>query len=85
MQKHGARSVKIFGSYVRGDAGQDSDLDVLVEFHTTKSLLELISIEQELEEILGLKVDLLTRESISPYLIGKIEEACEVLLDEKGR
>ena len=72
LKKHGIRTIKIFGSYARGDAKPGSDLDMIVEFSKRKSLLELVGIEQELEDALGIKVDLLTRESISPYLIEKI-------------
>ncbi len=80
LKKHGAKTVKIFGSYARGEEREDSDLDILVEFSERKSLLELVKIEQELEEKMKVKVDLLTRKSISPYLIEQIEnESVRVL------
>jgi len=79
LKKHGAKKIEVFGSYVRGEATSDSDLDVIVEFKSRKSLLELVGIEQELEDELGIKVDLLTKASISPYLIEKIEEECKVI------
>lgn len=72
LKKYGVKKIEIFGSYARGDAKPESDLDVIVEFEDRKSLLELVGIEQELEDTLGIKVDLLTRASISPYLIEKI-------------
>jgi len=79
LKNHGATIIKIFGSYVREDSRKGSDLDILVEFSERKSLLDLVGIEQELEEALGIKVDLLTRKSISPYLIDDIEkEAVQV-------
>jgi len=80
LKKHGVKSVKIFGSYVRGEAKPDSDLDVIVEFSERKSLLEIVGIEQELEDILGIKVDLLTEAAISPYLREKIEKESKVVL-----
>lgn len=61
LKKHEASSIGIFGSRARGEAHSDSDLDVLVDFHKAKSLLNLVSIEPELSEALGIKVDLLTK------------------------
>ena len=80
LKKHGVKNIKIFGSYARGEAKPESDLDVLVEFYERKSLLEIVGIEQELEDKLGMKVDLLTRESISPYLRKRIEKECKEVL-----
>jgi len=80
LKKHGAKKIEIFGSYARGEQKEVSDLDVIVEFEKRKSLLELVGIEQELEDALGIKVDLLTRAYISPYLIERIEKESKVLL-----
>jgi predicted nucleotidyltransferase len=80
LSKHGAKRIEIFGSYARGEAREGSDLDVIVDFEERKSLLDLVGIEQELEDALGMKVDLLTRKSISPYLIERIEKEAEVVL-----
>ena len=55
-------------AYVWGEQKETSDLDVIVEFKKRKSLLELVGIEQELEDNLGIKIDLLTEASICPYL-----------------
>lgn len=74
LKKHGIKKIGIFGSYARGEAKQGSDLDLIVEFKKRKSLLELVGIEQELEDRLGIKIDLLTEASISPYLIEKIKK-----------
>ena len=51
----------------------------IIEFKERKSLLELVGIEQELEEKLGKKIDLLTREAISPYLINRIKKEAKVI------
>ena len=80
LKKHGARKIEIFGSYARGEQKETSDLDVIVEFEKRKSLLELVGIEQELEDHLGIKIDLLTEASISPYLIEKIKKESKVIL-----
>ena len=79
LKKHGAKKIEIFGSYARGEQKETSDLDVIVEFEKRKSLLELVGIEQELEDALGIKVDLLTRSSISPHLIERIEKESKVV------
>ena len=58
----------VFGSFARGDASEDSDVDLLIRFSTRKGLLDLVRIEREMAESLGRSVDLLTDAAISPYL-----------------
>ncbi len=79
LKIQGAGKVAVFGSYVRGEAKPGSDIDILVEFSPRKSLLELVRIERELSEVLGIKVDLLTEKSISPYLIDTIKQHMQVI------
>jgi len=79
LKNQGARKVAVFGSYVRGEERPESDIDIIVEFSERKSLLELVRIERELSEFLGIKVDLLTEKSISPYMIDSIREEMEVI------
>lgn len=74
LKNQGARKIAIFGSYVRGEQTPQSDIDIIVEFSERKSLLEIVGIEQELSEKLGIKVDLLTEKAISPYLIDRIKK-----------
>ncbi|MBW2699675.1 MAG: nucleotidyltransferase family protein [Deltaproteobacteria bacterium] len=69
---HGTRKVALFGSFVRGDAGPDSDIDVLVEFGRPTGFLALVKLERELSEIMGRRVDLLTEDAISPHLRDEI-------------
>jgi len=71
--------VAVFGSYSRGNQRPGSDIDVIVNFSQRKSLLELVKIERELSEALGIKVDLLTEKSISPYLIDIVRQRMEVI------
>ena len=52
--------VGIFGSFARGDNKKGSDIDILVEFQEAPSLLTLIKLENDLSEVLGIKVDLVT-------------------------
>jgi uncharacterized protein len=79
LKKEGAIKVAIFGSYARGEERPESDIDVLVEFSETKGLLTMVRIERELSEFLGVKVDLLTEGSISPYLIEGIKKEAKVI------
>lgn len=79
LREQGATKVSIFGSYARGEERPDSDIDVIVEFSERKSLLELVRIERALSEALGVRVDLLTEKSISPYLIDIVKQQMEVI------
>ena len=58
--KHGAFNVHIFGSVARGEARADSDVDFLVELESSRSLLDRVALIQDLEELLGRKVDVAT-------------------------
>lgn len=58
----------VFGSVVRGEARTGSDLDLLVKLEPGRSLLDLIAIKQDLEDLLGCEVDVVTEAAISPYM-----------------
>lgn len=68
-------NLSVFGSRSRGDATSDSDLDLLVEFDSEASLFDLVGMELNLEERLGMKVDVLTPASIKPRLRHRILES----------
>lgn len=76
--------LRVFGSVARGEDTPDSDLDLLVEFSKPKSLLDLIGIEQELEDQLGRKVDLVTPAALSPYLRDRILQGARVLYEQRA-
>ncbi len=65
--------VGIFGSYARGEQHAGSDLDILINPQQDVDLLEIIGVEQELSELLGLKVDLITTRSLKAALKPHIE------------
>jgi predicted nucleotidyltransferase len=65
---YGAHNVRVFGSLARGQAGPDSDVDLLVKLDPGRSLLDLIAIKQDLEDLLGCQVDVVTEAAISPYI-----------------
>lgn len=62
----------IFGSYVRGEQTEASDIDLLVEFSETPSLLKFINLENYLSDHLGVKVDLVHRAGLKPRLGERI-------------
>ena len=65
---HDAQNVRVFGSVSRGEAGTKSDVDLLVKLEPGRSLLDLIAIKQELEDLLGREVDVVTEDAVSPYI-----------------
>ena len=69
---HGARNVRVFGSVARGDDRADSDIDLLVEVEQGRSLLDIIGFEQDLSQLLGRRVEVLTDGGLSPYLQRQI-------------
>ena len=69
---HGGENVRIFGSRAKGTASRGSDLDILVRLAPGRSLLDLIAIKQDLEDLLGCEVHVVTEGSISPYLREQI-------------
>ena len=69
---HGATSVRVFGSRARGDARPDSDLDLLITLERGRSLIDLVAIKQDLEDLLGFHVDVSTESGLSPYLRERI-------------
>ena len=67
-EKYHVKSMAIFGSYVRGTQTKESDIDILVEFQKPITLIQFIKLENYLSELLGLKVDLVMKKSLKPYI-----------------
>ena len=72
LKKHGVTKAGVFGSIVRGEAREDSDIDILVEIESDISLLDFVGIKLEIEEALGQKVDLVEYKTIKPLLKERI-------------
>jgi hypothetical protein len=62
----------IFGSYVRGEQNEESDVDVLVDYTEAPDLIELIDLENYLSDSLGMKVDVVTKNGLKPRLKERI-------------
>ena len=62
--RHGARNVRVFGSVARGEAGENSDIDLLVELDQGRSLLDLTGLVVDLKELLERKVDVVTEQGL---------------------
>jgi len=71
--RFGVEHISIFGSFVREEQTENSDVDILVSFKKTPTLLELIKLKEYLENLISLKVDLITEKGISPYVRPYIE------------
>jgi predicted nucleotidyltransferase len=63
-----ATRVRVFGSVARGTARPDSDLDLLIDLEPGRHLLHLVAIKQDLEDLLGREVHVVTEPAISPYM-----------------
>jgi len=75
--------IGIFGSYARDENRKDSDLDILVRFKNGITLLQLISLENELSEKLGIKVDLVTEGAVTNIrLRNSIQRDLKVIFGE---
>jgi predicted nucleotidyltransferase len=66
------KSLGVFGSFVRGEQEETSDIDILVEFIDTPGLIDFIALENHLSEILGAKVDLVMKDSLKPTIGERI-------------
>ena len=69
---YGAKNIRVFGSVARGEGGPGSDVDLLVDMEKGRNLLDLVGFWQDLEELLGCRVDVITDGGISPYLQERI-------------
>jgi len=75
--------IALFGSVARGEADEQSDIDLVVKFSKRISLLRFAALERQLSEALGRRVDLLTEASISPYLQERIKRDLRVIYEAR--
>jgi predicted nucleotidyltransferase len=72
LRAYGVTRASVFGSWARGEAGVASDVDVLVQFEEGRSLLDLVGLEQDLSDELGMKADVVTFASVHPLLRDQV-------------
>ena len=73
-ERYRVKSFGLFGSYVRGEEREGSDLDLLVEFADTPDLFEFVALGRDLSELLGVKVDLVMKRALKPRIGERILE-----------
>ncbi|MBI4120343.1 MAG: nucleotidyltransferase family protein [Parcubacteria group bacterium] len=73
----------LFGSYAKGNVNSDSDVDLLVRFSRPKSLFDIAGIEIDIEESLGKEVDLVTEDSLSPYIKDSVIKESKVIYGKR--
>jgi predicted nucleotidyltransferase len=71
-RRHGASNLRIYGSIAKGQEHNGSDLDLLVDLAADQTLLGLIQLRQELEDLLGCPVDVTEAETLHPLIRSKI-------------
>ena len=69
---HGANNLRLFGSVSRGEATEKSDIDILISLDSGRTLLDIIAMKQDLEDLLGCAVDVVTDDAVSPYIREQI-------------
>lgn len=80
LRKHGVKRAALFGSIVRGELSDESDIDILIEFEGRKSLLDLAGLKIELEDMMKRGVDVITYNSLHPLLKERILRYQEAIL-----
>ena len=78
-KRYGAGKLRLFGSVARGQAGEKSDVDILVEFEPGRSLLDHIALIQDLEELLGRKVDVVNEKALHWYIKDRVLKEAQPL------
>lgn len=84
LKRQGVSKAALFGSFARNEAGQNSDIDLLVKLDKSKTLLDLVALKLELREKLKMKVDLLTYDSINPLLKSRILKEQKLIYEKRA-
>jgi len=67
-RRHGVIRMRVFGSWARGEAGPDSDLDLLIKLEPGRTLWDCVALKRDLERVVGGPVDVNTEGGLSPYI-----------------
>jgi predicted nucleotidyltransferase len=80
LLEHDVAHASIFGSYARGTQGENSDIDILVEFRGAKSLLDLVGLRLDLQDATGLSVDVVTYRALNHRIRERVLQEQVVIL-----
>jgi hypothetical protein len=70
--KYGASNVRVFGSVARGEANESSDIDLIVDFDPERSLLDHAALWLELQELVGVRVDVVSSRGLKPRIRERV-------------
>jgi len=73
-EQYGLKEIGIFGSYVRGEEDAESDLDILIELEKPIGFVRFIRLENALSQLLGVRVEIVTKKALKPYIGKRILE-----------
>lgn len=71
-EEYGVKEIGIFGSYVRGEQKSISDVDILIELERPMGFVKFLKLEKRISDLLGLRVDLVTKKALKPYIGQRI-------------
>jgi len=71
-QRYGARNVRLFGSAARGEEHENSDIDLLVDLDADRTLLDHVALAQDLEDVLGRRVDVVPERALHWYVRDRV-------------
>ena len=71
-KEYGVKEIGIFGSYTRGEQDKSSDLDILIEFEKPIGFVKFLKLENSLSALIGIKVELVTKKALKPYIGQRI-------------
>ena len=82
LKRYKAQSISLFGSYVRNEQKEDSDIDLLVEFGVGITLFDIIELESSLSEIFKKKINIVSKRGLSKYIGPYILKEAEAIGEE---
>lgn len=85
LQANNVEYAAVFGSVARGENKKGSDVDILVRFNKDISLIYHIGVAQDLGDVLGMKVDLITEQSLSKYVVDNVKQDIKILYGQGQR
>jgi len=71
-ERYDVREIGVFGSYVSGEQSENSDVDILVELGSPMGFVRFIQLERNISELLGVRVDLVTKKALKPHIGQRI-------------